>query len=353
MMTCSICPALTPAFCSAHLMAIEPSFGALRDDKVPRNEPIGVRAPPRMTISFMVPPWNALPTNSRRPCRLPAASSTPDIIPLNVKPGVFHARLVNHRSPNPHSAVRGSSGALPAHAGRRLRHRHGPSQVERLLGLRFAAGPSYPRFLLQFCLLSDRLQPSAAGDGRVQGENPRSGHQQAGKLGHLHHPHGRVCRDVCAPGRSSLPQQTYVLHRGRLPRDRERRQDRLRLEGEEELPQGIHSGARQPDHAPQGSLPRAHRLHPLHDQYQRPQKDSVFPEVRLASSAESEDPLPGHRRIAARDSEAGDRDSGSGQGLPAGAEGRHRRFHHGAHPGRGGRQSLPSRILSRHPPALR
>src|SRR2546423_1980333 len=60
MITCSICSACTPEFCSAHLMAMEPSFGAESDARVPRNEPIGVRAPPRMTISFIESPWIAI-----------------------------------------------------------------------------------------------------------------------------------------------------------------------------------------------------------------------------------------------------------------------------------------------------
>ena len=65
MITCWISSACTPEFCSAHLMAIDPSFGAARDESVPRNDPIGVRAPPRMTISFMRAPWLSLP---RRRC---------------------------------------------------------------------------------------------------------------------------------------------------------------------------------------------------------------------------------------------------------------------------------------------
>src|SRR4051812_20164090 len=42
-------------------MAIEPSFGAESEESVPRNEPIGVRAPPRMTMSFMKAPMCRLP----------------------------------------------------------------------------------------------------------------------------------------------------------------------------------------------------------------------------------------------------------------------------------------------------
>ena len=53
---CSICSACTPAFWSAHLMAVAPRRGAAMDERVPRNEPIGVRAAPTMTISFMESP---------------------------------------------------------------------------------------------------------------------------------------------------------------------------------------------------------------------------------------------------------------------------------------------------------
>src|SRR5207244_11908664 len=47
----------------------------------------------------------------------------------------LHAPLVDHRPPSAHPACRGSQRARPAHAGRRLRHRHGPEEVEGLLGL--------------------------------------------------------------------------------------------------------------------------------------------------------------------------------------------------------------------------
>jgi hypothetical protein len=56
MITCCTCSADTPEFSSAHLMAIAPRRGAARVESVPWNEPIGVRAPPRMTISFMKAP---------------------------------------------------------------------------------------------------------------------------------------------------------------------------------------------------------------------------------------------------------------------------------------------------------
>src|SRR5712691_5208948 len=56
MMTCWIASGCTREFSRAHLMAIEPSFGAGSPESVPRNEPIGVRAPPRITVSFIGSP---------------------------------------------------------------------------------------------------------------------------------------------------------------------------------------------------------------------------------------------------------------------------------------------------------
>src|SRR2546423_11370036 len=50
MNTSSTLSGSTPARSRAHLMAMEPSFGAETGARPPRNEPIGVRAAPRITV---------------------------------------------------------------------------------------------------------------------------------------------------------------------------------------------------------------------------------------------------------------------------------------------------------------
>ena len=52
-MTCSTSSGRTPARSSAPRMAAEPRAGAGRDESFPRNEPTGVRAAERMTMSFI------------------------------------------------------------------------------------------------------------------------------------------------------------------------------------------------------------------------------------------------------------------------------------------------------------
>src|SRR3954468_21576939 len=109
MITCWICSACTPEFCSAHLMAIEPSFGAAREESVPRNEPIGVRAPPRITISFMK---KLLCVACRPACRgrLPQT-------------GLYHSRLRSTKSARQHQRVEpvdaGEAGELSVGAAER------------------------------------------------------------------------------------------------------------------------------------------------------------------------------------------------------------------------------------------
>src|SRR5262245_49493362 len=52
-MTCSTSSGFTPERSSAARMAAEPRAGAGRDESFPRNEPTGVRAADRMTMSFI------------------------------------------------------------------------------------------------------------------------------------------------------------------------------------------------------------------------------------------------------------------------------------------------------------
>ena len=63
-------------------------------------------------------------------------------------------------------------------------------------------GPQRPRLLHQLRLGPHRLQPSQDGHPGVPRAHRRRGDQQAGQLRHLHDLHGRVRRDLRAPGRA-------------------------------------------------------------------------------------------------------------------------------------------------------
>ena len=83
---------------------------------------------------------------------------------------------------------------------------------------------------------------------------------------------------------------------GRLPRDRKRAQDRVRLEDPEEPREGQPARGGHEDPPLRARLPRPLRLHALADEHRGSAKDAVLPEVRLAAAHLPEARLPGHSR---------------------------------------------------------
>ncbi len=140
---------------------------------------------------------------------------------------------------------------------------------------------------------------------------------------------------------------------GGVAGDRERDQDRFRLEGPQELQEGLDRRKRTAGHASARVLPRPQRLHAVADEHRRSAQDAVLPEVRLAAHRQSEAGLPAHGRSARRRRAPRAGRARSGQAVPARAQRRHRGIHHGADPRRRGRQPLPPRVLPRRAPALR
>ena len=181
----------------------------------------------------------------------------------------------------------------------------------------------------------------------------RRGDQQAGELGHLHDLHGRVRRDLRAPGHAA-DLSTSTSSSSKAARWASRTRSRPRSTG-----RSARTSRRATRRAKGTQI--IHLREAFHGRTgytlsltnTDPRKTAVLPEVRLAAHRQPEAPLPADAESLAdveqpREGRARRRRSSSCR-----AQGRHRRVHHRAHPGRGRRQPLPPRVLPRHPPARR
>ena len=169
---------------------------------------------------------------------------------------------------------------------------------------------------------------------------------------HLHRPTWRSSsrRSRASPSRRSP--QAHVLHRRRRPRHRERAEDGVRLEDPQEpARRATASSGTQIMHLREAFHGRTGYTLSLTNTPIRARRSTSRSSTGRASTIRS--CASRHRRRCSRRQRPSRGALDAGEAVPRRAKGRHRRVHHGADPGRGRRQPLPSRVLPRPAPALR